>query len=74
MNRSLLRRLPIALSLFLLAATSGSAQHADALKLAPRADERVEPLSIVFRLAGNDEYNMNQLSGYSADIDKYFAP
>jgi uncharacterized protein DUF4932 len=40
---------------------------------APRVDERVELLSIVFRLAGNFEYNMDKLPGYSADIDRYFA-
>jgi len=42
--------------------------------IAPRVDERVELLSIVFRLAGNDEYNMNQLPAYSGDIDRYFGP
>ncbi|MGI9071949.1 MAG: DUF4932 domain-containing protein [Bryobacteraceae bacterium] len=39
-----------------------------------RVDERVELFSIVFRLAGNSEYNMNTLPAYSADIDRYFAP
>jgi hypothetical protein len=42
--------------------------------LAPHVDKRVELLSIVFRLAGNGEYNMNQLPAYSADIDRFFAP
>lgn len=42
--------------------------------LAPRVDEQVELLSIVFRLAGNPEYNMDTLPAYSADIDRYFAP
>jgi hypothetical protein len=41
--------------------------------VAPHVDERVELLSIVFRLADNPEYNMNTLPKYSADIDKYFA-
>ena len=40
----------------------------------PRVDARVELLSIVFRLAGNSEYNMDMLPGYSADIARYFAP
>ena len=40
----------------------------------PRVDARVELLSIVFRLAGNFEYNMDKLPGYSADIDRYFVP
>jgi Domain of unknown function (DUF4932) len=40
----------------------------------PRVDERVELLSIIFRLAGNGEYHMDRLPLYSADIDRYFAP
>jgi hypothetical protein len=40
----------------------------------PRVDARVELLSIVFRLAGNFEYNMDKLPGYSTEIDRYFAP
>ncbi len=40
----------------------------------PHVEERVELLSIVFRLAGNPEYNMNTLPAYSAEIDGYFAP
>ena len=42
--------------------------------LAPHVDERVELLSVIFRLAGNGEYNMNKLPAYSADIDHVFAP
>jgi hypothetical protein len=42
--------------------------------ITPHVDERVELLSIVFRLAGNSEYNMNQLPAYTTDIDRYFAP
>ncbi len=34
----------------------------------------MELLSIVFRLAGNDEYNMNLLPAYTEDVDRYFAP
>ena len=40
----------------------------------PHVEERVELLSIVFRLAGNPEYNMSTLPAYSADIDRFFAP
>jgi len=53
-------------------ATSQSFQARRAL--VPGVDERVELLSIVFRLAGNFEYNMNTLPAYSTDIDRYFAP
>lgn len=41
--------------------------------LTPRVDERVELLSIVFRLAGNAEYRESLLPVYSGDIDRYFA-
>jgi hypothetical protein len=44
------------------------------LAVVPHVEERVELLSIVFRLAGNPEYNMNTFPTYSADIDRYFAP
>lgn len=40
----------------------------------PRTDNRVELLSIVFRLAGNREYNMSQFKLYTDKIDSYFAP
>src|SRR6266705_4984051 len=42
--------------------------------LEPHVDPRVELLSIVFRLAGNSEYNMSPLKTYTADIDAYFSP
>src|SRR5438874_7192411 len=42
--------------------------------LEPRVDPRVALLSIVFRLAGNSEYNMSPLKTYTADIDAYFSP
>jgi len=38
------------------------------------ADPRIELLSIVFHLAGNNEYNQCRLPSYCEDIDKYFAP
>src|SRR5690348_4954484 len=44
------------------------------IRLAPCVDERVEVLSIVFRLAGNSEYNMDRLKSYATDIDRYFSP
>lgn len=67
------RRCSFILGLLILGATSSSAQRTGDLSLGPHVDERVEMLSIVFRLAGSSEYNMNQLSSYSADIDGYFA-
>jgi hypothetical protein len=47
-----------------------------AMAQAPRVavDPRVELLSIVFRLAGNSEYNQGRVPAYNAAIDKWFAP
>lgn len=42
--------------------------------VSPKVDPRVELLSIVFRLAGNSEYNMSPLKTYTGDIDAYFSP
>jgi len=39
---------------------------------APRVDKRIELLSIVFRLAGNFEYNMDQFKEYVNDIHNHF--
>jgi hypothetical protein len=38
----------------------------------PKVDERVELLSIVFRLAGNYEYNDNTYRSYVSDIHSHF--
>jgi len=37
-----------------------------------RVDPRTELLCIIFRLAGNDEYNKCRLKTYAADVDEYF--
>ena len=37
-----------------------------------KVDERIELLSIVFRLAGNREYNSEEFKVYAQDIHKYF--
>lgn len=41
---------------------------------APSVDKRIELLSIVFRLAGNWEYNDDQYKSYIADIHQHFDP
>lgn len=40
--------------------------------LKSQVDRRVELLSIVFRLAGNEEYNGNQFASYVRDIHQHF--
>lgn len=78
----LMAALPLCFALFQPLAVRGAkpgvqaAQHqqAAAIRLVPKVDERVELLSIVFHLAGNPEYNMSKITGYTGDIDRYFAP
>lgn len=65
-------RLGGALFALLILLSSSFAQPHPAL--IPKVDERVELLSIVFRLAGNPEYSMSPLDSYTGDIDTYFAP
>lgn len=38
----------------------------------PKVDKRVELLSIVFKLAGNKEYNEVAITDYADKVDKYF--
>jgi hypothetical protein len=59
----------IAALAFILAAQFAVSQNSG---VRPRVDERTELLSIVFRLAGANEYVNNQVAGYASDIDKYF--
>jgi hypothetical protein len=40
----------------------------------PKVDKRVELLSIVFRLAGNSEYNMSGFKLYTDRIEEHFKP
>ncbi|CCH51907.1 hypothetical protein BN8_00865 [Fibrisoma limi BUZ 3] len=49
-----------------------SCLFAQPVKLNPQVDRRVELLSIVFRLAGNDEYNGHQFGAYVNDIHRHF--
>lgn len=37
-------------------------------------DGRVELICVLFRLAGNREYNWGRLTSYREDVDRYFAP
>ncbi|MEA5006112.1 MAG: DUF4932 domain-containing protein [Rikenellaceae bacterium] len=40
----------------------------------PKVDERTELLSIIFRIAGAEEYVNNNIPSYAKEIDEYFAP
>lgn len=48
--------------------------RADAPAFDVRVDPRVELMSIIFRLAGNPEYNQPRVSGYAADVEAGFRP
>lgn len=43
-------------------------------KLSPKVDERVEIVSIVFRLAGAEEYSQDDNKKYTEEIKTYFEP
>lgn len=43
-------------------------------KLAPKVDERVEIVSIIFRLVGAEEYSQNDNKKYVEEIKTYFDP
>lgn len=44
------------------------------LIIAPKVDKRVELLSIVFRLAGNEEYNSTRIKFYTDKVESHFNP
>ena len=48
--------------------------QASQLIKAPKVDKRVELLSIVFKLAGNREYNEVIITEYANKVDKHFSP
>jgi hypothetical protein len=52
--------------------TATAANTATVSPLRVTVDPRVELLSLIFRLAGNPEYNMGRVGSYAADADKRF--
>jgi len=66
----------LVLASILLACASPSSQKqaAPAPVPQPRVDARVELVSIVFRLAGNREYNMGRIADYTAAVEARFRP
>jgi hypothetical protein len=60
--------------LILIIALFTSNQFASPFKVEAGVDERVELVSMVFRLAGSAEYNTNFLPVYIGSADTYFAP
>src|SRR2546429_9936058 len=70
---STMRHLRLSFVIVLIFACARTSRGTEA-GVSPKVDPRVEWLSIVFRLAGNSEYNMSPLKTYTADIDAYFSP
>lgn len=63
--------------IFILAAGFGPAAAENggtAARVAVSADPRVELMSIIFRLAGNKEYNRGAVLSYVEDVEKHFRP
>jgi hypothetical protein len=58
-------------TLVLTAAGALAAGREPAIAIA--VDERVELISIIFRLAGNPEYNQARVAGYARDVERHFA-
>ena len=66
---------------FVQAAPDGATQSAAPMKsegsgtlLRIHVDPRVELLSLIFRLAGNSEYNQARVESYAEDAEKQFGP
>ena len=45
-----------------------------ATQVSAKVDPRIELISIIFRLAGNEEYNLDILPAYVRDVKKHFEP
>jgi hypothetical protein len=46
----------------------------EAPRIAVTVDPRVELMSVLFRLAGNSEYNQGKVPSYVRDVDSHFGP
>ncbi len=57
---------------FLACAVWAQAMSAQAIQVRP--DPRIELLSIVFHLAGANEYNQGRVPSYVRDVDRWFKP
>ena len=73
-NKSFFLILLILVSFNLWGQKNLSADTAKSINVKPVVDLRVELLSIVFRLAGNPEYNSEDLKSYVAEINAHFNP
>jgi len=65
------RGIMVAITLLVFAVSNPSF---GAVAVQAKTDQRIELMSIVFRLAGSPEYNMNPFKSYVSDIDEWFGP
>lgn len=59
-------------AVWLLAADSGTTEKKTARHFTVSVDPRVELMSILFRLAGNGEYNQGRVPSYVQDVESHF--
>jgi hypothetical protein len=65
-------KMRVVAGLFLLFLSSNPKLYGQAYRVG--VDPRIELFSIVFRLAGNNEYTQGRVPSYLDAIDRYFAP
>ncbi len=59
-------------SALFFASVSSAADKPKGPPLQVQADARVELMSLIFRLAGNPEYNKGKIESYSRDVEEHF--
>lgn len=73
MKKILLCVFVVIFSQYNFAAPSGQAEtKVDQLPLRVTVDPRVELMSVIFRLADNNEYNQGKVDSYAKDVEKHF--
>ena len=60
--------------LYILGISVAIAAPIPATQVAAKVDPRIELISIIFRLAGNKEYNLDIIPSYVRDVTKHFGP
>ncbi len=65
---------PTALLLAALAASASAGEKPEGPALTVEPDLRVELMSLIFRLAGNPEYNRGRVPAYTGAVEKRFGP
>src|SRR5215210_6592868 len=69
-----LKRLSLVVATVVMISIGGAAQKSAATLPHIGVDQRVELMAILFRLAGNREYNQGKLQPYVSEIDRHFGP